>query len=561
MTPSALQELLLQKRGLSADKAGAGAAARESFLHPEFEAGLSDPFLLHDMRRAVDRISKAFDANESIAIYADYDADGVPGAAVLVEIFRQLGHENIRVYLPHRHTEGYGLHDAAVSGLIDEGVTLIITVDVGIVGHSAVDLARERGIDVIITDHHEPIGIPPEAFAVVNPKLGEYPDRMLCGAAVAFRLAQALIRTLRESDSERVRDLPPGFEKWSLDLVGIATLSDMVPLVGENRIFATFGMRVLQKCRRPGLRELLRKAKIEPSTMTEEDVVFTLTPRLNAASRMAHPEDAFELLVTTDPLRAGVLASHLDSLSTKRKSEVARIMKEVHKLLAGRELRDVIVIGHPEWHHGVLGLIAAKICETYERSAFVWAIDGEIVRGSCRAWGDVSMVRLMESSSSSFTQFGGHDGAGGFTTTRELLHGLEETLSLGKTTALRDVSDEQPSQIDAKLTLSDVTLSHYDSIRTLAPFGMANEKPTFMFRVTIDSVRQFGKTAEHLELYVIDETVRRPMKAMTFFKTAEDFGGCCVPGATVDLSAHFDYSVFMNRPELRLRIVDIQPVI
>ena len=287
MTPEALRDLLLEKRDVSTNE-------RESFLHPDF-AALSDPLLMDGMQRAVTRIIHAIKQNEPIVIYADYDADGIPGSVILNDTLCKLGHTQTRVYIPHRHTEGYGLHQEAVATLIDEGVKLIITVDLGITASKTALYVKSRDIDLIITDHHEPVGVLPEAYAVVNPKLGNYPDRMLCGSGVAFRLVQAIIKKLRADEDPLVIDIPHGWEKWLLDMVGIATLSDMVPLLHENRILATFGMRVLQKSQRPGLRALMRNARISQESLTEDDVVFSITPKLNVASRMANPRDAFDL--------------------------------------------------------------------------------------------------------------------------------------------------------------------------------------------------------------------------------------------------------------------------
>lgn len=548
-TPQQLQDLLLEKRGITADE-------RESFLHPDFQA-LSDPFLMDGMERAVTRIIHAIKQNEPIVIYADYDADGIPGSVILNDALLKLGHTQTRVYIPHRHNEGYGLHKDAVATLIDEGAKLIITVDLGITASDAALYIKSRDIDLIITDHHEPVGTIPEAYAVVNPKLGTYPDRMLCGSGVAFRLVQALIKKLRADEDPIVADLPHGWEKWLLDMVGIATLSDMVPLRHENRILATFGMRVLQKSQRPGLRALMRHAKISQETLTEDDVVFSITPKLNVASRMANPRDAFDLLSTPDTGRADVLTQYLVGLGDERKKETARIMRDVHKKMKSRQLSPIVVIGDPSWNHGVLGLVATKLSEEYLCNSFVWSTDGDVVRGSCRSYGSASMVRLMEHVAPHFMQFGGHDGAGGFTVSRDNIHTLESELMRAWNELGIENNIHEIFPYDTTLSLADITMNHYEAIRGLAPFGCENEKPTFLFeKVVIASCKQFGKTKEHLELIVTDDTGKR-VKAIAFFTSPEDFNDVCKEGSLVNLIAQFDYSEYMNRPELRLRIVDI----
>ena len=552
MTPEALRDLLLEKRDVSTDE-------RESFLHPDF-AALSDPFLMDGMQRAVTRIIHAIKQNEPIVIYADYDADGIPGSVILNDAFCKLGHTNVRVYIPHRHTEGYGLHQEAVATLIDEGVKLIITVDLCITASETALYVKNRGIDLIITDHHEPVGVLPEAYAVVNPKLGSYPDRMLCGSGVAFRLVQAIIKKLRADEDPLVIDIPHGWEKWLLDMVGIATLSDMVPLLHENRILATFGMRVLQKSQRPGLRALMRHARISQESLTEDDVVFSITPKLNVASRMANPRDAFDLLSTPDIGRADILVQHLVSLSDERKKETARIMRDVHKKMKSRPSSPIIVIGDPSWNHGVLGLVATKLSEEYSCSSFVWSTDGTVVRGSCRSYGNASMVRLMEHVAPHFMQFGGHDGAGGFTVSRDNLHTIESELVRAWTELNMKNDGGLATTHDTELTLTDITMDHYRVVRELAPFGCENAKPTFLFQnVIIASCKQFGKQKEHLEIMITDDTGKR-VKAISFFTTPEDFSGSCTEKNLVHLVAQFDYSVYMNRPELRLRIVDILPI-
>lgn len=564
MTPQDLQEKILSRRGITDE-------AKEVFLSPSYENHLCDPFLLHDMDKAVTRILSAIEKGEKIVVYADYDADGIPGAVVMHDFLKKIGYENFSVYIPHRHTEGYGFHADAIEQFKKDGVTLVITIDVGTVAHEGISKANECGIDVIVCDHHEQIGELPKAHAVVNPKLGEYPDRMLCGAGVAFRLVQAIVKQLQAESfklkgeiSEKLtvntlnlEALSPGWEKWLLDMVGIATLSDMVPLVGENRVLAHFGIQVLRKSRRSGLRALLRRAKVSQETLSEEDVVFSITPRLNVASRMSDPRKAFELLVTNDDREADVMAEHLAELTDKRKKETARIMKDVNKKLAAREFKDVIVVGDPGWNHGVLGLIASKICEEYHRTVFVWSADGDVIRGSCRTIGTASAVKLMEHARESLTQFGGHDGAGGFTTTRDLVHGLSGALDEAfKHNGFAHEAKIVADVFDLELEIGDVTPAHYEALSKLAPFGMGNPKPIFKFTdVYLEVVKTFGKTKEHLEIMVSQNGARK--KAMTFFKTPDSYGEVLEVGQSKTLLATFDMSYWLGRPELRLRIVDI----
>lgn len=287
-TVTDILQTLLTRRGLT------DAEAIEAFLNPSYDDMTNDPYLLKDMEKGVVRILGAIDAHEKIAVYSDFDADGIPGGIILHDFFKKIGYDNFVNYIPHRDTEGYGFHKDAVRALSKEGVTLIITVDVGITAVDTVVYAQELGVDCIVTDHHEPLDTIPSAVAVINPKQATctYPFSGLCGAGVAYKLVQALLQEARFSH------IPRGWEKWLLDLVAIATVADMVPLVDENRALVHWGLYVLRKSQRPGLIALLRKLRIQQRFVTEEDIGFFIGPRINAASRMGHPQDAFELLST-----------------------------------------------------------------------------------------------------------------------------------------------------------------------------------------------------------------------------------------------------------------------
>ncbi len=551
-----LLDLLLLNRGIA-------PRDKEKFLNPSYEEHLYDPYLLKDMERACVRIFKAIEAKEKIVIYSDYDCDGIPAAVIMHDFLKKIEYENFLVYIPHRHDEGYGLHALAITEFIEAGVNLLITFDLGITAVDEVAQAQSAGIDVIITDHHVPHDVVPHAFAIINPKqIGcEYPDNMLCGAGLAFKLVQALIQKYGDYFS-----IQKGWEKWLLDMAGLATLADQVPLVDENRVLAYYGLKVLQKARRPGLAELFRKAGVDVTKMSEEDVTFTLAPRLNAASRMGNPMRAFEVLATSDVVEAKTLALHLAEINDERKLIVMHIMKEVKKILTKREEKSVIVIGNPKWRIGILGLVASKIAEEYKRPSFVWGSEGGdlsvdaggIIRGSCRGWGSVNLVDMMTAlPQNSLLGFGGHAGAGGFSVSPEEVHFLEERLLKVCDGLPTSPTGGGKSQIDAVITLDDVTKENYAVIEKLAPYGMGNPKPTFLFKdVSIQSVKEFGKDKNHLEI-MFRASRGRPVKAIAFFKTHESYRRSLTTGEHIDLIATFEKSTFAGRTELRLRIVDI----
>ncbi|MBP6931452.1 MAG: DHH family phosphoesterase, partial [Candidatus Pacebacteria bacterium] len=318
-----LLEILLKNRGIKTEDS-------DKFLNPNYETDIYDPYLLKDMERACVRIFEAVEAKEKIVVYSDYDCDGIPAAVIMHDFFTKIGYENFLVYIPDRHLEGYGLNKEAVDEFIKTEVKLVITFDLGITAVEEVATATANGIDVIITDHHLPHEHIPKAYAIINPKQSDcsYPDDMLCGAGLAFKLVQGLIKKYGEYWS-----IQNGWEKWLLDMAGLATIADQVPLLHENRVLAYYGLKVLQKARRPGLAELLKKANVDPKNIIEDDVGFTIAPKLNAASRMDSPMRAFELLSTTDLVQAKTLATHLDKINTERKTIVAHIMKDVkHKM-------------------------------------------------------------------------------------------------------------------------------------------------------------------------------------------------------------------------------------
>lgn len=521
------------------------------YLEPEYDSHLHDPLALHQVEAACARIEAAIAANERIGIFSDYDCDGIPGAVVLHDFFAAIGYSEFQNYIPHRHYEGFGLGTAAIDALKADGVSLIITIDCGTSNVAEVAYAAEQGIDVIVTDHHEPGESLPAAVAVVNPKLGEYPFPDLCGAAVAFKLAQALI-------ARGSFDLVPGWEKWWLDMVGIATIADMVPLRGENRVLARYGLHVLRKSRRPGLQQLLQKARVNQRTLTEDDIGFIIGPRINAASRMDTPEDAFFMLAETDVTKAGERVDHLEKLNTSRKAEVAQMTKELHKRVQALDgIPSVLVMGHTDWRPSLVGLAANKLAEEIARPVFLWGVDGNgTYKGSCRSGGDVSVVTLMQAASEVFLEHGGHHFSGGFSVHPDHIFTFGERLvramdELGTAAAIAE-----PIQIDAELSLEEVNDWFVNELDRLAPFGTGNPKPLFAFtRVAPARVERFGKGKEHTKL--VFGTQSGSLEAIAFFRSPEQFDVEPVVDRPLTLIAHVERSFFMGRRQIRLRIVDI----
>lgn len=543
---------LLEKRGIiNEDQA-------DIFLNPSYERDFHDPFLMRDMERACVRIFEALEAKEKILIYADYDCDGIPGAVILQDLLKLINYKNYEIYIPQRNSEGYGLNRDAIEQAKNNDVKLIITVDLGITAIEEVAQAEIDGIDIIITDHHLPKETLPRAYAILNPKVDDYPEKMLCGAGVAFKLVQGFLSKYGEYFKVK-----KGAEKWMLDMAGLATLSDMVPLTGENRAIAYFGMKVFKKSRRPGVQKLLAQMKINQKYISEDDLGFMVTPRLNAASRMDNPMRAFELLSTLDETEADNLAKHLTKINDERKSIVRGIMREVNKKLENRPSNEVIVIGNNEWKIGVLGLVAGKIMDEYQKPVFVWGKDeNECIKGSCRSDGSVSVVELMRETAPSFVEYGGHELAGGFTVHSDRIHFLEQDLSNSFQKVKRDKKENEISY-DIKSILDNVNMKNWREIEKMSPFGLANEKPKFLFEgVRIEKIKKFGKngSGEHLEIVFSHNNDAKQSKAtaISFFSGLDSFGNTLAEGLNVNLLATFDLSRFRGREELRLRIEDIK---
>lgn len=540
----------------------------EAFLSPNYEKHTHNPFLMKDMDKVVNRILEAVEKGDKIVIYSDYDTDGIPAGVVLHNFFKKIGFVNFFNYIPHRHDEGFGLNVEAIEEFSKDSVKLVITIDCGTGDVAQIARANELGIEVIIIDHHIPGEELPSAFAILNPKQADckYPEKMLCGAGVTFKLVQAILRSPNFlALNPKPLTLPLGWEKWLLDMVGIATLSDMVPLTGENRVFAYYGLMVLRKSPRVGLMKLLRKLKINQKHITEDDIGFTIGPRINAASRMGVPMDAFRLLATDDENEAEILSEHLNKINDERKGTVAALSKEIKKIVRERygEVSEnsgkVMVIGNPTWRPALLGLAANSCANEYSCPVFLWGRDGDnVIKGSCRSAESANLVELMSGvSPGTFLQFGGHAFSGGFAVANDKIHTLEDELNRVYESARATYARAEETFVDQELTLEEINWETYRTIEKLAPFGTGNPKPTFVLREVVPvEVKHFGKEKNHLELVFLKPDGKK-LSAITFFKTSKDWGKEVLVGKPIDLIATFEKSMFKSFPELRLRIVDI----
>lgn len=559
MSLPAVVELILSRLGLNS------AEERENFLNPKYE-DLADPFLMKDLEKAVVRIFQAIEGGEKIYIYADYDCDGIPSASVLYKFFEKLNYaHNVSVYLPDRHEEGYGLHMDAVEKIIASGATLIITTDVGITAIDEVLFAQTQGVDVIVTDHHLPrrmtnadggdVDDLPKAYAVVNPKQADckYPFKDFCGAGVSYTLVRGFLNKYGEYFK-----VPVGAEKWWLDLVAIATISDMVPLLGENRILAYWGMNVLRKTQNQGLRILFSKNNIKLEQISEDDIAFTLAPRINASSRMAHPSVALNVLISRNDEEAIKNVLELEGFNNKRKTISATIMRKANVLAKQQEGNKVLVIGEPDWHIGVLGIIAMKVGEQHKKSVMVWGRDPNgNIKGSARSFGDIHLAQYFaEFPENTFSAHGGHVKAGGFTVVPDAIYTLADVAQTIYTNhkPIIEIVDEDELIIDT--TLPAITRDLYAGMKKLSPFGLANPKPIFRFSgVAVTGVKIFGKNKEHIELTVQDEG--KTMSIISFFSASEPWVSDLY-GKKITFTATLDESNFGGRTLYRMRLNGIE---
>jgi single-stranded-DNA-specific exonuclease len=530
------------------------------FLNPDYDRDIHDAYLMKDMEKAVNRVLQAIESNHKIVIYSDYDCDGIPGGVVFHDFFKKIGFLNFENYFPHRFEEGYGLHVAAVENFAKEGVNLIITIDCGTSDVAAVTKANELGIDVIVTDHHlsQESKLPP-AFAILNPKQKDcqYPYRMLCGSGVAYKFIQAILK-------KKNFGLKEGMEKWFLDMVGLATLADMVPLKGENRVLAHYGLKVLRKTPRLGLVKLLRKSKILQQHLSEDDIGFTLAPRINAASRMGKPSEAFDLLTAFDEASAEMMSDYLNKINDERKGAAAAMTKELKKIMVERfqkeKKKKVIVVGNPKWKPALIGPVANNLSEAEGVPVFVWGrADGTDIKGSCRSDGRINLLELMNAVEPGiFLGFGGHRMSGGFSISHEKIHLLEDALCAAyEKIQTHETEAAVTTHIDATLAVDEINWKTYGVIEQLAPFGIENEKPVFLIKqVVLDNVKLFGKEKNHLELTLRNGRGNK-ISAIGFFVTDESFGKRPAKGECVDLVVTMEKSMFRNFPELRLRIIDV----
>lgn len=521
--------------------------AAKRYLRAEPDADTS-PWKLMGMQETIERICKAMDQNEPIVIYGDYDVDGVTATALLVELLQSLG-GNAREYIPNRFDEGYGINNEALKALKQEGVTLVISVDCGIRSPAEAAYARDLGLDLIITDHHQPANDLPKAYAIVNPKQGgdEYPDKELAGVGVAYKIAEALIEA-RKSDFDKSQ---------LLDLVALGTVADLAPLTGENRYLVHKGLERIRATSRQGLFSLANVAELKISSTTATNIGFVLGPRLNAAGRLESALAAFELLTTRDVMRAGQLALQLDQNNRDRQALTRLIQEQAEAIvLADDPQADILFAVHPDFNTGVVGLAASRLAETYYRPAVVGQIGEETTRCSCRSIPEFHITEALDRCADLLVRHGGHKAAAGFTVRNENLNELKARLKENAKKELGGKELKPTLTSDGEISLADLKPELLKYLGDLQPTGYGNPDAVFVTRgAQIKTSRTVGADGKHLKLTVSDGKV--------FFDAIGFRLGYLQPDLHVEMKADlmytFETNEFNGRSYLQLNLRDIKP--
>jgi len=521
-----------------------------AFLSPD--ALIGNPFQLAGMPQAVERIRRAIRAGEAMAVYGDFDVDGVTATVLLVQTLVSLG-AKVKPYIPHRIDEGYGLNKEALQQLKDQGVRVVITVDCGVRSLDEVAFGKQIGLEMIVTDHHAPGAELPDAFAVINPKQQHcpYPSKELAGAGVAFKLAQALLRV--ETRVPLGKRQAPISEEALVDLVALGTVADLVPLTGENRVLVQRGLARLRESERPGVQALMRYAALKPEAMDAGTIGFILGPRLNAAGRLESALRAYDLLSTQYPGEADKLAQFLEETNRERQRltmEMTAKAREVAALSAESE-RLLFVIA-PEFPEGIVGLIASRLADEFYRPAFAVHQGEEESRGSARSISEFNVVAALDQCRDLLVRHGGHAMAAGFTVRNENLPALQTRLKAIAETELAHIELMPTLNVDAEASLSEMNLKLAEALAQLAPFGYGNREPIFVSRdLIVREARIVG--TDHLKLTLSDGQIL--MDAIAFRQGS----WLAQLPPRIDVAYQLEAQVWNGKPRLQLNVKDIKP--
>ena len=517
----------------------------EIFLNPT-RNNFHDPFLMPDMDKAIDRILKAFDNDEKILVYGDYDADGITSTTILKRFFNDLGKE-VGTYIPNRLDEGYGLNKEAIESIKKDNYKLIITVDTGITANEQIEDAKLNGIDVIVTDHHEPGDILPEAIAVVDCKRkdNKYPFRELAGCGVAFKLICALAQKLNLKEDDALK---------YIDLACVGTISDIVPLEDENRIIAKLGLLLLKQTRNLGLRELIRSIGFKD--ITSETISFGIAPRINACGRMGHQEIALSLFTSDDPIAVREYAYKLEEYNKERQAVEKRIYEESLKLLEKENIDDksCIVLGNTNWHNGVIGIVSSKITDKYYKPSLLICFEDNLGKGSGRSIPGFDLHEALTKCSKNLVSFGGHSMAVGLKLEKEKYEDFKKEFEEYAKENIKEDTLEKEILIDEELQNKDITIHSVKEMQLLEPFGEGNIEPIVLYKnLKIESIRTLSE-GKHIKLSIKNENIKIDAIGFNMGDLANEF----LIGDKVDVVGNIKINVFNNFENIQITLIDIR---
>ena len=531
-----LAAMVLASRGI-----GDAATAKKAL---GCSAPLCDPFLMTDMAKAVQRVRQAVEKKEKVAVFGDYDVDGITATCLLTDFLRSMGLDCVP-YIPGRLEEGYGLNPIAIAQLHREGVKLIITVDCGITALEEALLCREKGIDLVITDHHECKEQLPQAVAVVDPHRTDctYPHQTLSGVGVAFKLAAALLGDQQE------------LLRRYADLVCLGTVADVMPLEGENRVFVSRGLDALRHTTRPGIAALMQESNCDPASLSASTVGYVLAPRINAAGRMGQIDLAIELFLTRDPQRGEAVSAALCELNRQRQAVESEIYRQAIEMLPRDQVPQAIVLADETWHQGVVGIVASRIAEEYCCPTFLICLDGEHGKASSRSYGGFNLFSALTTLQELLESYGGHELAAGFTISRQQIPQFRQQIT--ELAAAFYSSDGPRTRLDGdcRVTGELLTLHNVESLQVLEPCGNGCPKPVLVLENTvIERISTIGG-GRHLRLSL--RQGRYGFNAIGFNTTADS--ASVAPGDTVDVAFMPQVNEFKGSRSVQLNLLDIRP--
>jgi single-stranded-DNA-specific exonuclease len=548
----------------------------DEFLNPDYSQDLHDPFLFKDMKKAIKIIFSAIEKQKKIIVHGDYDADGVCAASLIIGCLKKLGAKKVEVFLPHREIDGYGLNTKTINELKKQKTDLIITCDCGISNFEEIKLAKKLGMQIVVTDHHTiPLSVPP-ADAIIHPLIKDekYPDKGLAGGGVAFKLVQGLLKNHKKNNAT----LPDGqlheaYEKWLLDLVAIATIGDMVPLVGESRTLARYGLTVLNKTRNTGLKQLCITAgiidesgKTKRGSFDAHMVSFQIVPRLNAAGRMEHANVAFKLLMSTDESKAKKLAINLNKNNLDRQKLTEQIVNEAREQIktTNQQNNSILFAFGKKWATGILGLVAGKLKDEFYRPILVMTENENEIMGSGRSIAEFNLIAGLQSMPQFFSKFGGHPQACGFSLkNKNEFENFKKTLLEKTQKELGNLDLKRQITVEAEIDLEEVNWKLYDLLQKFEPFGQANEEPRYVScGLTIVGLEPVGQDGKHIRLMVkhnshlIRKTIGFGLGDLN--RNPEDWKKNLNIGDKIDMVFSIGVNEWNGNRELQMKIEDIK---